>query len=137
MKRAIQLMTGVLAVGLAAWASAGDLVETPGSEAGMSDERLARITGMTQRYVDEGKLAGVVTAVARDGKIVHFEAVGQRGAEDERPMTRDALFRIFSMSKPITAVAAMMLESVAKVLMWPTRRTTKGTLRQPRMKPAK
>ena len=47
--------------------------------------------------------------MARDGKIVHFEAVGQRGADDEAPMTKDALFRIFSMSKPITAVAAMML----------------------------
>ena len=109
MQLANKLMAGILTVCLAMVAVAGDLVEAPGAEAGMSDERLLRITGMTQRYVDEGKLAGVVTLVARDGKIVHFEAVGQRGAEDDRPMTRDALFRIFSMSKPITAVAAMML----------------------------
>ena len=44
-----------------------------------------------------------------DGAIVHFEAVGQRGADDDRPLTKDALFRIFSMTKPITAVAAMIL----------------------------
>ena len=68
----------------------------------MSAERLDLITATSQRYVDEGKLAGVVTLVARDGKIVHFEAVGQRGADDDRAMTTDALFRIYSMSKPIT-----------------------------------
>ena len=95
-------------------ASPVGLVEAPAGDAGMSAERLDRITAMTQRYVDENKLAGVVTLVARDGKIVHFEAVGQRGADDDRPMTQDALFRIYSMSKPITAVAAMMLYEEGK-----------------------
>ena len=90
------------------------LVDASAADAGMSAERLDRITATTQRYVDEGKLAGVVTLVARDGKIVHFEAVGQRGADDDRPMTQDALFRIYSMSKPITAVAAMMLYEEGK-----------------------
>ena len=85
------------------------LAEGSPAQVGMSAERLARITAMTQRYVDEKKLAGVVTMVARKGRIVHFEAVGQRGAATEAPMTKDALFRIYSMSKPITAVAAMML----------------------------
>lgn len=94
--------------------AATGLVEASPADAGMSAERLDRITATTQRYVDEGKLAGVVTLVARDGKIVHFEAVGQRGADDDRPMTKDALFRIFSMSKPITAVAAMMLYEEGK-----------------------
>ena len=95
-------------------ASPAGLAEAPAAAAGMSAERLDRITALTRRYVDEGKLAGVVTLVARDGKIVHFEAVGQRGADDDRPMTKDALFRIFSMSKPITAVAAMMLYEEGK-----------------------
>ena len=90
-------------------AAAADLAEQDPASVGMSAERLDRITALAQRYVDQDKLAGVVTLIARDGAIVHFEAVGQRGAEDERPMTRDALFRIFSMTKPITAVAAMML----------------------------
>ena len=92
----------------------GDLVEGAAESVGMSSERLARVTAMSQGYVDEGKLAGVVTLVARKGKIVHFEAVGQRGAADERPLAKDALFRIFSMSKPITAVAAMMLYEEGK-----------------------
>ena len=95
-------------------AAPAGLVEAPASEAGMSPERLNRVTALSQRYVDEDKLAGVVTLVARDGKIVHFEAVGQRGADDDRPMTKDALFRIYSMSKPITAVAAMMLYEEGK-----------------------
>lgn len=78
-------------------------------QVGMSEERLARITDITREYVDEGKIAGVITMVARHGKLVHFEAVGSRGADDDRPLTKDALFRIYSMSKPITAVAAMQL----------------------------
>ena len=95
-------------------ASPAGLVEAPADDAGMSAERLDRITALAERYVDEDKLAGVVTLVARDGRIVHFEAVGQRGADDDRPMTKDALFRIYSMSKPITAVAAMMLYEEGK-----------------------
>ena len=76
---------------------------------GMSTERLQRITDITQKYVDEGKLAGVITMVARRGKIVHFEAVGQRGANNTSPLKKDDLFRIYSMTKPITATALMQL----------------------------
>jgi CubicO group peptidase (beta-lactamase class C family) len=76
---------------------------------GMSAERLARIDALTRRYVDEGKLAGVVTLVARHGKITYFDAVGTADLEKSTPMAPDTLFRIYSMSKPITAVAAMML----------------------------
>ena len=93
---------------------AADLMAGMPEDVGMSAERLERITAMTQRYVDEKKLAGVATLVARRGKIVHFEVVGQRGAEDDRPLTKDALFRIYSMTKPITAVAAMMLYEEGK-----------------------
>ena len=93
---------------------AADLMDGMPEDVGMSAERLERITAMTQRYVDEKKLAGVATLVARRGKIVHFEAVGQRGAEDDRPLAKDALFRIYSMTKPITAVAAMMLYEEGK-----------------------
>ena len=66
-------------------------------KAGMSADRLTRITDITRQYVEEGKLAGVITMVARHGKLVHFEAVGQRGADDERPLQKDALFRIYSI----------------------------------------
>ena len=102
------MLAGVLTA-LAVCVGAADLSEREPETVGMSAERLDRITALAQRYVDEGKLAGVITLVARDGAIVHYEAVGQRGADDARPMTKDALFRIFSMTKPVTAVAAMML----------------------------
>ncbi|NJN52291.1 MAG: beta-lactamase family protein [Gammaproteobacteria bacterium] len=88
---------------------ADDLGEVSPARVDMAAERLARITALSQRYVDEGKLAGVLTMVARGGKIVHYEAVGHRGVDDPRPLTKDALFRIYSMTKPIAAVAAMML----------------------------
>ena len=129
MKKCIAVLAAVLVCGLPGCVAAldvevnapevvevspADIGEAPAGDAGMSAGRLDRITALTQRYVDEAKLAGVVTLVARDGMIVHFEAVGQRGADDDRPMTKDALFRIFSMSKPITAVAAMMLYEEGK-----------------------
>jgi CubicO group peptidase (beta-lactamase class C family) len=62
-----------------------------------------------RRCVDEGKIAGAVTLVARQGKVAHFEATGLMDRESGRPMERDAIFRIASMTKPITCTAVMML----------------------------
>ena len=76
---------------------------------GMDSERLDRITKTMQGYVDQGLLAGVVTVAARDNKIVHFESIGYRNLEAQTPMSNDTLFRIYSMSKPITGVALMIL----------------------------
>lgn len=76
---------------------------------GFSSERLEKISDFARGQVTRGEHAGVVTMVARHGKIVHFEATGQYGVDDDRPMTTDTLFRIFSMTKPITSVALMML----------------------------
>ena len=76
---------------------------------GMSSERLERITAMAQGYVDQGHIPGIMTAVSRGGKLVHLASVGTRGADDPRPLAANDLFRIFSMTKPITAVAAMQL----------------------------
>ena len=92
-----------------ALATAADLPSAPAKKVGMSPERLEAITRLSEEFVDEGKLPNVVTLVSRAGKVVHFSAVGQRGVEDPRPIKRDDLFRIYSMSKPITAVAAMIL----------------------------
>ncbi len=78
-------------------------------EVGMSSDRLARIRVAMQRYVDRKDVPGVVTLVARHGRVVHFEALGYRDVEGKSPMTGDAIFRIASMTKPITSVAAMML----------------------------
>src|SRR5262249_5072252 len=67
----------------------------------MSSERLARIRAGMQRYVDRGLVPGVVTLVARRGRVVHFEAIGYRDVEAKSPMTTDTIFRIASMTKPI------------------------------------
>jgi len=81
---------------------------------GMDSSRLNRVTQAMQGFVDEGKLAGVVTMAARDNKIVHFESVGYRDLEAQAPMTNDTLFRIYSMTKPVTGVALMILYEEGK-----------------------
>jgi len=76
---------------------------------GFSTDRLGKVTEFVEREIADGNLVGTVTLVARHGQVVHFEAAGRYGLEDDRPMDNDALFRIFSMTKPITTVAAMIL----------------------------
>ena len=78
-------------------------------QVGVSAERLERIRPAMQGYVDNGNIAGFLTAVARRGKIVHFETIGMQDIENNKPMAADTIFRIHSMSKPITSVAVMML----------------------------
>ena len=81
---------------------------------GFSSERLGQINDFVRRDIDEGRLVGVVTMVARNGKIVHFEAAGNYGLDNGKPIDKDALFRIYSMTKPITTVAMMMLYEEGK-----------------------
>ena len=77
---------------------------------GLSTERLARLDQvMTSRYVDTGRLPGILTQIYRAGEIVHTGMAGHIDLERGKPMREDAIFRIYSMSKPITAVALMML----------------------------
>src|SRR5438105_13751042 len=77
---------------------------------GMSAARLARLDDvMKRRYVDGGYLPGLLTYVYRKGQLVHTGICGQMDIERGKPMREDAIFRIYSMSKPITAVALMML----------------------------
>ena len=76
---------------------------------GMSSERLARISPVMQKYIDEELTPGVVTAVMRQGKLVHLETQGYMDVEAKKPMSEDAIFRIASMTKPIASVALMML----------------------------
>lgn len=78
-------------------------------DVGMSSERLERLNAIMQRHIDDELLAGTVTLVARKGKIVHFEAQGYRHKESDAPMTRDSIFVIMSMTKPIVSTALMML----------------------------
>jgi CubicO group peptidase (beta-lactamase class C family) len=78
-------------------------------EVGMDADRLARIDRHFARYVDDGRLAGWQAVVTRRGKIVHVGSFGQRDAEAGLPVAPDTLWRIYSMTKPITSVAAMIL----------------------------
>lgn len=77
--------------------------------AGFSATRLGRVGDVMRRYVDAGKLAGTVSLVSRRGQVVYFDDYGLRNLETGAEMTLDTLFRIYSMTKPITSVAALML----------------------------
>ena len=76
---------------------------------GYSDERLARLSQVMGGHVQEGHLAGVTTLIARRGRIVRLEAVGWADVEQRRLLSVDTIVRIYSMTKPITVVAALML----------------------------
>ena len=78
-------------------------------EVGVSAKRLERTRPVMQDYVDKENLPGFLTVVARRGKIVHFETIGMRDVENKKPVEPDTIFRIYSMSKPITSVAVMIL----------------------------
>ena len=77
---------------------------------GLSSDRLARIDDfLKENYIESGRLAGTLTLVARRGEVAHCSALGEMDSEREKPMREDTIFRIYSMSKPITSVALMML----------------------------
>ena len=79
------------------------------SDVGMSAERLARIDRHFRKYVDDGRLPGWLISVSRHGKLVHRSTYGRRDVEASAPVEIDTLWRIFSMTKPITAVLALQL----------------------------
>jgi CubicO group peptidase (beta-lactamase class C family) len=83
-------------------------------DVGMSGERLGRLAGAMAQLVDDQRLAGVTTAIARHGKLAFFGTFGQRDIEANAPMSPDAIFRIYSMTKPITGVALMILYEEGK-----------------------
>src|SRR5262245_6444970 len=82
---------------------------------GISSERLDRLHGGMQAYVDRHEVGGIVTLIARDGKVVDVHTNGFQDVENHKPMQVDTIFRIASMTKPITSVAVMMLEEEGKL----------------------
>ena len=84
-------------------------------DAGMSSERLKRIHESIQRHIDAGEICGAVTVVARRGHVVNFEAHGLMDIESKKPMEKDTIFRLASMTKPITGVAVLMLVEEGKI----------------------
>ena len=81
---------------------------------GVSSERLNRVSEISKNYVTEGKVPGIVTMIARKGKLIYFEAYGNRGVDSKVKIKKNDLFRIYSMTKPVTAIAAMQLYEKGK-----------------------
>ena len=95
---------------ISAGLSYGQVLQTIKPEkAGFSPERLARIQPAVERWIEQKSIAGAVTLVARHGKIVQFGAYGMADIENKVPMKTDNIFRIMSMTKPVTSVAVMIL----------------------------
>jgi CubicO group peptidase (beta-lactamase class C family) len=96
---------------------AQDLPTSKPETVGLSSERLERIATAVQRQIDNKRIAGAVTLVVRHGKVAWFKPQGMMDREADKPMTNDAMFRICSMSKPITTAAVMMLYEEGKFLL--------------------
>ena len=84
-------------------------------EVGFSAEGISKIERFVQRYIDNRQLAGAVTVVAKGGKVVHFSAQGMQDIAANKPMRKDTLFRIYSMTKAVASVAAMVLVEEGKL----------------------
>jgi CubicO group peptidase (beta-lactamase class C family) len=94
----------------------GEPLATAAPEAaGLSTERLSNLNKYLQGDVEAGKLPGAVVAIARKGKLVYLEAIGFKDKPAGAPMTKDAIFRVYSMTKPWTSVAAMMLVEEGRI----------------------
>ena len=105
---------GLLAVGLA---QAQSLPAVRPEQVGLSSERLGQLTAILKADADKGVIPGAILLVARQGKVAWFETVGVRDPATRVPMTRDAIFRIYSMTKPITSLAVMMLVEDGKLAL--------------------
>lgn len=86
-----------------------ELPESRPEDVGFDPAKLAEISNVMKNLVDSGQVAGLTTIVARRGKVAFFESTGKADVATERPMARDTIVRIYSMSKPVTSVAIMML----------------------------
>jgi CubicO group peptidase (beta-lactamase class C family) len=83
--------------------------EIGGAEAGFSEQGIIELDAAMEKIVSDQDVAGMVWMLAKDGKIATFETAGFARIDDQAPMTKDTLFRIYSMTKPVTGVALMIL----------------------------
>ena len=109
MKLARHLTSILLLVLLTGVTVAADLPTARPESVGMSTQRLGLLKSEMQALVERNQLPGVLTMVAKDGKVVAFDVAGKRDLESSAPLQKDSIFRIYSMTKPITGVAMMML----------------------------
>lgn len=142
------LFVGVLALPVATLRPPDPLPMGAAERHGFSPERLARLHTRVKQFVDDGKHAGIVSLVARNGEIVDWQAWGQRDREGKLPMERDTIFRVYSMTKLVTSAAIMQLherallrlnDPVEKYLPALAKRQvmTGGTAEAPELVPAK
>jgi CubicO group peptidase (beta-lactamase class C family) len=114
-------MTAWAMVGLLALAGgsafAATLPKANPEDVGISSERLQRVRALLQRYIDKGEIAGAVSLVARKGRVVHLEAQGVMDVETKKPLGVDGIFRLASMTKPVTSLAVMMLHEEGRFLL--------------------
>ena len=109
MRMRMAFLAILLCLSTVALVQAQSLPSAKPEQVGLSTERLNKVTAMLKADVEKGVIPGAILLVARHGKIAWFDTVGTRNPETKAPMTRDSIFRIYSMSKPITSVAAMVL----------------------------
>ena len=86
-----------------------DIPSARPEDVGMDGDRLSRINDRMAAHIDQGNIQGAVTAVARGGRVVHFEAHGEKDTRDNTSMPEDALFRMASSTKPVLGVATMRM----------------------------
>ncbi len=108
-KYSLLLLCCITTIVFAAIAGAQVLPAAKPESVGLSTERLQNISTVFRKHVDQEVLPGVTFMVARNGKLVYSDAIGARNVAKRLPMTQDSIFRIYSMSKPLVSVAAMML----------------------------
>src|SRR6202163_4103763 len=109
------LPLAAVAVLVAGAAFADPLVRTDPEAAGLSRERLGRIGTFLRNEIADNKIPGAIMLIQRKRKLAYFETFGVRDPVTKAPMTADTIFRIYSMSKPITSAAAMMLVEEGKL----------------------
>lgn len=109
------LVSAIVTSQLAMYAAADNLSYATPESVGMSSDRLERIAPVLQHYVDSGELAGVVSMIARRGEIVYFDEYGVLDKDTGQAIAKDSIFRIYSMTKPITTLAVMKLYEEGKL----------------------
>jgi CubicO group peptidase (beta-lactamase class C family) len=117
MKRLVAFVTLLTVVTLTEIGWAQGLPAAKPEQVGISAERLERVSRALRGEIEAGKIPGAVALVARRGQIVYFESFGVRDETAGDPMTKDAIFRLYSMTKPFASVAAMMLMEDGKFLI--------------------
>jgi CubicO group peptidase (beta-lactamase class C family) len=105
----------LLLAAVAAWPLVAATTTATPEEVGLSSERLGRVRELIQRHLEAGSFSGAVTLVARHGRIAHHEAYGVMDIASKKPMQKDAIFRIMSMTKPVVGASIMMMIEEGKV----------------------